>query len=88
MDIGGVMALNLKNPETHELARKLAERLDTTMAEAVHRALEDALRSIQVPADVRADRLREIADHCAALPVRDARPPEEILGYDERGLPT
>jgi hypothetical protein len=31
--------------------------------------------------------LNEIALHCAGLPVRDARTPDEILDYDERGLP-
>jgi hypothetical protein len=31
-------------------------------------------------------RLNEIAKHCAALPVRDDRSPQEML-YDERGLP-
>jgi antitoxin VapB len=34
-----------------------------------------------------ADELDEIARHCARLPVRDARTAEEILGYDEHGLP-
>jgi hypothetical protein len=33
------------------------------------------------------ERLRRIADHCAALPVLDARSPDEILGYDEHGVP-
>ncbi len=83
------MALNLKNPDTHALARRLADRLGTTMADAVHRALEDALRALPepVPASARSERLREIAAHCAALPVRDARPVDEILGYDRRGMP-
>jgi hypothetical protein len=26
--------------------------------------------------------------HCSRLPVRDSRTPEEILGYDEHGLPS
>jgi len=29
-----------------------------------------------------------IGDHCAALPDLDRRAAEEILGYDEHGLPT
>jgi antitoxin VapB len=28
-----------------------------------------------------------IARECAVLPVRDSRPPDEILGYDEHGVP-
>jgi antitoxin VapB len=34
-----------------------------------------------------ADELEEIAEHCASLPVLDSRPADEILGYDEHGLP-
>jgi hypothetical protein len=29
----------------------------------------------------------EIGRHCAALPLLDQRRPDEILGYDEHGLP-
>ena len=31
--------------------------------------------------------LEAIAEHCANLPVLDDRSADEILGYDERGLP-
>ena len=31
--------------------------------------------------------LDEIARHCASLPVIDDREPDDILGYDEHGLP-
>lgn len=34
-----------------------------------------------------ADELEEIAEHCASLPVLDGRRAEEILGYDEAGVP-
>jgi antitoxin VapB len=34
-----------------------------------------------------ADELEQIAEHCASLPVLDSRRAEEILGYDEVGLP-
>jgi antitoxin VapB len=34
-----------------------------------------------------ADELDEIAKRCAALPGLDARSADEILGYDEHGLP-
>ena len=29
----------------------------------------------------------EIGRHCASLPLLDGRRPDEILGYDENGLP-
>ena len=31
--------------------------------------------------------LEAIRKRCASLPVRDLRPTDEILGYDEQGLP-
>jgi antitoxin VapB len=34
-----------------------------------------------------ADELDAIARECAALPVLDRRPADEILGYDEHGVP-
>jgi antitoxin VapB len=35
-----------------------------------------------------ADELDRIALRCAALPLLDTRSDDEILGYDERGLPS
>jgi hypothetical protein len=39
------------------------------------------------PSAIGFDELREIAQRCARLPTLDDRSVEEILGYDERGLP-
>lgn len=33
------------------------------------------------------EELRAIGERVAAMPVQDLRGPEEILGYDEHGLP-
>ena len=80
------MALNIRNPETERLAEALAKLTGETKTEAVTRALRDRL------ARVRRERARrrladELARQCARLPVLDSRPPDEILGYDEHGLP-
>jgi antitoxin VapB len=32
--------------------------------------------------------LMAIADHCASLPVLDSRSEDEIMGWDENGLPS
>ena len=60
-----------------------------TRTEAVRRALRDRLVRIRRERTGRrlADELDAIAGHCASLPVRDARTPDEIIGYDEHGLP-
>ena len=33
------------------------------------------------------EKLREISDRCAARPVLDARSDDELVGYDEFGVP-
>jgi antitoxin VapB len=83
------MALNIRNPETERLADELARETGETKTEAVTKALRDRLDRLRRERAGRrlADELDAIARHCAALPVLDARPPDEILGYDERGLP-
>lgn len=60
-----------------------------TKTEAVRRALEERLKRVRAERGGRglADELDEIALHCSRLPVRDARAADEILGYDDRGLP-
>ena len=81
------MALNIKDSEAHELARELAEARGTSLTEAVRAALKEALERTRTPADVTVDTLDELSAHCASLPVRDTRTAEDILGYDEAGLP-
>lgn len=83
------MALNIKDPETDRLARELSrvtgESLTTTVAIALRERLE-RVRGRPRGQDLAAE-LDAIALRCAALPVLDERPEEEILGYGERGLP-
>lgn len=83
------MALNIRNQEAERLADELAKRTGETKTEAVIKALQDRLARVrrQRPKRRLADDLNEIARRCASLPVLDRRPADEILGYDERGLP-
>ena len=83
------MALNIRNPEAERLAEALAKLAGETKTEAVTRALRDRLARLRRERAGRslADELDEIARHCAQLSVRDSRTPDEILGYDDRGLP-
>jgi antitoxin VapB len=84
-----IVALSIKDPEADRLARELAARTGETLTEAVVVALRERLaretgrtRSIPLREELAAIRRR-----CAALPVLDTRTADEILGYDERGLP-
>lgn len=83
------MALNIRNPETERLAADLAKLTGKTKTQAVTEALRDRLERLRRQRTGRrlADDLDEIARHCAALQVLDERDADEILGYDEHGLP-
>ncbi len=83
------MALNIRNPETEELAETLAKLTGETKTQAVTKALRDRLERVRRRLSGRrlADELDEIALHSASLPVLDDRDADEILGYDESGLP-
>lgn len=84
------MALNIRNRETEQLAETLAKLTGETKTAAVTRALRDRLARIKRERLNRplADELDEIALHCASLPVLDHRSEDEILGYDDRGIPS
>jgi antitoxin VapB len=83
------VALSIKDRETERLARTLAERTGETITTATRRALEERLR--RIGSDARRAALLEdlaaIRQRWSALPVLDARSADEIIGYDESGLP-
>jgi antitoxin VapB len=83
------MALNIRNPEAEKLAADLARLTGETKTEAVTKALRDRLLRLRRERSKRrlADELDEIGNHCASLPVLDSRNAEEILAYDENGIP-
>ena len=82
------MALNIKDPETDDLVRRLAALTGQSLTGAVQAAVRDRLeREERRRGRASAEDLLAIARRYAARPVKDHRSPEEILGYDERGLP-
>ncbi len=79
------MPLNIKDAETQALTKRLASLTGESLTQAVQERLaqvEKTRSSIRL-----ADELDHIALHCANLPRRDRRSAEQIIGYDERGLP-
>lgn len=83
------MALSIKDPETERLAKVLADKTGETITLATRRALEDRLRRLGSAAgkEVLLEELAASRKRWAALPVLDNRSAEDILGYDENGLP-
>lgn len=84
------MALNIKYAEADRLARELARATGETLTEAVVNALRERLarqrRTRPVPQRL-AEIIHETQVRLARLPVLDPRSPDEMLGYDERGMP-
>jgi antitoxin VapB len=83
------MAVSIKNQETERLARELAKRTGVSITEAITTALREQLAREEGKRNAHRmrDELLAIGRRCAALPDLDTRSPEEILGYDEIGLP-
>ena len=83
------MALSLKDPEADRLAREIADRTGETLTGAIVVALRERLARLRGRPRRRSlsEDLREIGRRCAALPTLDDRSDDEILGYDDRGLP-
>lgn len=79
--------LNIKDPEAYRLAHELARSTGKSLTRVVVDALRaETVRTVKKPVDWA--RVREIKDRVAAkLNPKDGRSPDEIIGYDERGLP-
>ncbi|MFC5379546.1 type II toxin-antitoxin system VapB family antitoxin [Aquipuribacter nitratireducens] len=83
------MPLSIKDPETDRLVRELAGVTGESITTAVARAVQERLDRVRASSRT-ADRRRvltAIAERVAALPVVDDRPQEELVQYDEHGLP-
>ncbi len=83
------MALSIKDPETEKLARALAAQTGETITIATRRALEDRLKRIGTQAKKAAllEDMEAMQRRLSVLPVLDDRSDEEIIGYDENGIP-
>jgi len=85
------MALSIKAPEAdrlaHELAALTGESMTTAVITAMRERMEREERKSESKRQLLAD-IMAIADHCASLPVLDTRTEDEIMGWDENGLPS
>ena len=84
------VALNIKDAEADRLARELAAATGETLTDAVLNALRERLarQRQRRPVPRKASEiLNDARQRLAKLPILDNRSDDEILGYDEDGLP-
>lgn len=80
------MVLSIKSAAADQLARELAELTGESITEAVVESLRarlDAERRRQ-----RDRSLDDIIERFRQLPILNEREPEDVIGYDEHGLPS
>jgi antitoxin VapB len=85
------MAISIKSPESDELARRLAATTGESITVAITIALRERLAREErkrQEKDALLEEIRAISHHCASLPVLDTRSENEIMGWDENGLPS
>jgi antitoxin VapB len=85
------MALSIKSPEVERKVRKLAATTGESLTIAISLAVEERLaREERKRTDKEAllADIRSIIDHCSSLPILDNRSEDEIMGWDENGLPS
>ena len=82
------MTLNIKDPEAHKLARKIAEQTGETMTRAVTEALRERLSRLNSSRKSKstAEDLLAIGRRCAAT-LKGKPEDHAALLYDEHGLP-
>jgi antitoxin VapB len=85
------MALSIKSKEVEQKVRKLAAATGLSITTVVSLAVDEQLKREErkrLNKDAMLAEVRAIADHYLNLPVVDNRSEDEILGYDENGIPS
>jgi antitoxin VapB len=81
------VSLNIKNPEVHEAARRLAKMNGISITAAVLDAVRAELsrQERQQRAGNEVQRMREFTRRVSAMPLLDPRSDDDILGYGPEG---
>lgn len=80
------MALSIKDPKATELAKQLALETGESITGAVTQALRERLERIRAHRG-RAAAAERVLRAAWALPRIDPRTADDVIGYDEHGLP-
>jgi antitoxin VapB len=83
------MALSIKSIETEHLAREIASRTGESLTGAIQKALEERLERLKSNrrSEALTAQIDDILNRVDEMPDLDTRTPDEIIGYDEDGLP-
>lgn len=83
------MPLSIKNDATERLARQVADETGESLTQAIQKALEERWERLKTRrrSHVLNSQLEDLLRRVDALPSLDSRPEDEILGYDEHGMP-
>ena len=83
------MALSIKNGETERLARLVAKETGESITQAIEQSLRERIERLRRKRrqKLMSESIEEILRRVDALPTLDNRSEDEILGYDEHGLP-
>jgi antitoxin VapB len=84
-----VMGISIKSIETENLAREVAAKTGESLTGAIQKSLEERLERLNSNrrSHILAAQIDDILQRVDALPDLDPRTPDEIIGYDEDGLP-
>ncbi len=83
------MPLSIKNDATERLARQMADETGESLTQAIQKALEERWERLKIRRRSRVlnSQLEDLLQRVDALPNLDSRLADEILGYDEHGMP-
>ena len=83
------MALSIKSMEVERLVREISAKTGESLTGAIQKALEERLNRLrnQRKSQILGAQLEEILRRVDQLPILDSRTADEILGYDDHGLP-
>ena len=84
------MALSIKKRETEQLARALAKEAGESITDAIERSLQERLERLRRKRKAKflLESVDDILRRVDQLPILDDRSADEIVGYDENGLPS
>ncbi|MBW1894827.1 MAG: type II toxin-antitoxin system VapB family antitoxin [Deltaproteobacteria bacterium] len=83
------MPLSIKNPRAEQLAREVAALSKENLTQVIIHSLEERLERLQgrrTSIDI-AEEIMKISKRCSSLPDQDTRTADEILGYNQIGIP-